>query len=61
MSGEGGPGGRQRAGTLAAVVAAVQAYLKDEGRAGRPEGKKLSAWKTAQWRIMRGGMPPRSS
>ena len=43
-------------GTLAAVMAAVQAYLGEEARAARPHGAaRLGPWKTAPWRMVRGG------
>ncbi len=40
---------------LAAVMAAVQAYLEQEARAASPQpSRRLSAWKLAAWRMVQG-------
>lgn len=40
---------------LAAVVAAVQAYLEQEASAASPQpSRTLNAWKLAAWRMVRG-------
>ena len=44
-----------QAKTLAAVIAAVQAYMDEEERHPLPEGtQRLSTWKTAPWLMWRG-------
>ena len=51
-------GDGQEARLLAAVMAAVQAYLDEEAQASGFRGsRRLSKWKTTPWRIMRGGIP----
>ena len=53
-----GPGEAASAKTLAAVMAAVQAYLDDERRAtDAPKTNTLAAWKTAPWEFLRGEVP----
>ena len=51
-------GDGQEARLLAAVTAAVQAYLDDEAQVSGFRGSRpLNKWKTAPWRVMRGGVP----
>ena len=53
--------GPRDAGTIAAVMAAVQAYLAEEEDAAgalKPEwDTRLSAWKTVPWQPIRGSVP----
>ena len=57
-----GPGPRDPR-KVAAIIAAVQAFLNDEATAQqRRRLPTLSAWKTASWRMVRGREPaPRPS
>ena len=58
VPGEGMAGGPR---TMAAVMAAVQAYMDEEARLhGPPAARKLSAWKRASWRTFRGDSHSRS-
>ena len=51
----------QAAKTMAAVMAAVQAYLDEEARAISFQGPTaLNAWKTEPWPTTRGERPRRS-
>ena len=56
--------GPRDAGTIAAVMAAVQAYLAEEEDAAgalKPEwDRRLSAWKTVPWQPIRGSIPLRT-
>ena len=42
------------AGTLAAIIAAVEAYLEDEARSELRGPRRLNEWKTVPWRMIRG-------
>ena len=47
-------------GEMAAVIAAVQAYLDHEARGSHARGhRRRTAWKTAAWLPLRGGTPGR--
>jgi hypothetical protein len=47
--------------TMAAVIAAVQAYLDEEASATRSRSsRRLSRWKTAPWQTFRGRDPWRA-
>ncbi len=44
---------------LAAVMAAVQAYVEDEEKEARePRSTRLNAWKLASWQPLRGRAHP---
>ena len=47
--------------TMAAIMAAVQAYIAGEARDTLPSRPSaISAWKTAPWGVLRGGAPRRA-
>ena len=43
---------------LAAVMAAVQAYIDEEGEERKPRSTRLNAWKLAAWQPLRGRAHP---